>query len=145
MVHETFHALFFIDPLFQSFAEERWNQLDPVARRFILAYFKNRGYDTTDAFLMKNELMAYCLQQPVTSAALYFGKTIPARLSVYSQYERSLPEKDEKSGTWPKLASLFTAEAKAFSDYVQNRWGLEAGPLCDLLDQLDDEQTHDQA
>ena len=132
MVHETFHALFFIDVLFQSFAEERWNQLDPVARRFILAYFKNRGYDTTDAFLMKNELMAYCLQQPVASAALYFGKTIPARLSAYSQYERSLPEKDEKSGTWPKLASLFTAEAKAFSDYVQNRWGLEAGRVWTL-------------
>jgi hypothetical protein len=132
MVHEAFHGLFFIDADFQAFALDRWNNLDPVAKKFLVAYFKNRGYDTTDSYLMKNELMAYCLQQSVAGAGLYFGKTLPERLSAFPHYLSSLPEKDEKSGTWPALAALFTAEARAFSDYVAKRWALEAGRVWDI-------------
>uniref|UniRef100_A0A7C3IP75 Lipoprotein n=1 Tax=Gracilinema caldarium TaxID=215591 RepID=A0A7C3IP75_9SPIR len=132
MVHEAFHGLFFIDPDFQAFALDRWTHLDPVAKKFLVAYFQNRGYDTADPYLMKNELMAYCLQQRVSGAALYFGKTLPERLSAFPQHLKSIPEKDEKSGTWPALASLFTAEAQAFSDYVAKRWGLEAGRVWDI-------------
>ncbi|AEJ19304.1 hypothetical protein [Gracilinema caldarium] len=132
MVHEAFHGLFFIDADFQNFALDRWNHLNPVARKFLVAYFKNRGYDTADSYLMKNELMAYCLQQSVAGAALYFGKTLPERLSAFSNHRSSLPEKDEKSGTWPALAALFTEEARAFSDYVTKRWGLEAGRVWDI-------------
>ncbi|MCA1950644.1 MAG: hypothetical protein LDL24_08730 [Treponema sp.] len=132
MVHEAFHGLFFIDPDFQAFALERWTHLDPVAKKFLVAYFRNRGYDTADAYLMKNELMAYCLQQGVAGAAQYFGKTLPERLAEYPQYLQSMPEKDAASGTWPALAALFTAEAKAFSDYVSKRWGLEAGRVWSI-------------
>ncbi len=132
MVHEAFHGLFFIDPDFQAFALERWTALDPVAKKFLVAYFRNRGYDTADAYLMKNELMAYCLQQGVAGAAQYFGKTLPERLAEYPQHLMSMPEKDVSSGTWPALAALFTAEAKAFSDYVFKRWGLEAGRVWSI-------------
>jgi hypothetical protein len=132
MVHEAFHGLFFIDPEFQAFALDRWTHLDPVAKKFLVAYFKNRGYDTADSYLMKNELMAYCLQQNVAGAALYFGKTLPERLSAFPQHLQNIPEKDEKSGTWPVLANLFTAEARSFSDYVKKRWGLEAGRVWDI-------------
>jgi hypothetical protein len=132
MVHEAFHGLFFIDSDFQSFALDRWTHLDPVAKHFLVAYFQNRGYDTADPYLMKNELMAYCLQQRVPGAALYFGKTLPERLSAFPQHLKSIPEKDERSGTWPALATLFTAEAQAFSDYVAKRWGLEAGRVWDI-------------
>jgi len=132
MVHEAFHGLFFIDPEFQAFALDRWTHLDPVAKKFLIAYFKNRGYDTADSYLMKNELMAYCLQQNVAGAALYFGKTLPERLSAFPQHLQNIPEKDEKSDTWPVLANLFTSEARSFSDYVKKRWGLEAGRVWDI-------------
>lgn len=132
MVHEAFHGLFFIDPDFQAFALDRWTHLDPVAQTFLLAYFKNRGYDTGDTYLMKNELMAYCLQQPVSGASLYFGKTLPERLFAFPQYRNSIPEKDDKSATWPTLATIFTAEARAFSNYVAQRYGLEAGRVWDM-------------
>jgi len=132
MVHEAFHGLFFIDPEFQAFALDRWTHLDPVAKKFLIAYFKNRGYDTADSYLMKNELMAYCLQQNVAGAALYFGKTLPERLSAFPQHLQNIAEKDEKSDTWPVLANLFTSEARSFSDYVKKRWGLEAGRVWDI-------------
>jgi len=132
MVHEAFHGLFFIDSDFQDFSLDRWSRLDPVAKEFLVAYFQNRRYDTTDPYLMKNELMAYCLQQRVSDAPLYFGKTLPERLSAYPKYVKSIPEKDDASGTWPVLASLFTAEAQAFSNYVAKRWGLEAGRVWDI-------------
>ncbi|MFQ3547440.1 MAG: hypothetical protein SNJ56_03810 [Termitinemataceae bacterium] len=127
MVHEAFHGLFFIDEAFQAFCEERLQYLDRTAKQFFLAYMNNRRYDITDTYLMKNELMAYCLQQPVSGAAQYFGKTLPARLEPYGQYQSILKGKDEQTGSWPELAALFTREAQAFSDYVAKRWGLEAG------------------
>jgi hypothetical protein len=43
----------------------------------------------------------------------------------------SLPEKEEVTPDgrlyWPEIAAVFTAEAEAFSRYVNQRWGLAAG------------------
>ncbi|QQO11426.1 hypothetical protein JFL75_16940 [Breznakiella homolactica] len=127
MVHESFHGIFFIKEDFRDFSLDRWERLDPAARRFISAYFDYNRYDTADTYLMMNELMAYCLQQPVSRAGQYFGKTIASRLENDPRRSGALPEKDEESGTWPLLGDLFTREAEAFSGFVRSRYGLTAG------------------
>ncbi|GAB1481538.1 hypothetical protein MASR2M78_03530 [Treponema sp.] len=132
MVHEAYHGLFFSDTDFRLFAASRWDSLDSTARKFLAAYFDLHRYDTKDRYLMTNELMAYCLQQPVSLASKYFGETLPSRLDKDERRRESLPEADPLSGKWPELGELFTQEASAFDTYVKNRWGLRAGIVSTL-------------
>jgi hypothetical protein len=127
MVHEGFHGLFFIDEDFRNFSRERWGRLPRTAKRFILSYFDSQRYDLEDDYLMVNEFMAYCLQQSASAAGNYFGKTLAGRIDENSWRRVVLPPKDEAAGNWPELAAAFTAEAEAFSNYVNRRWGLAAG------------------
>jgi hypothetical protein len=71
--------------------------------------------------------MAHVLQQNVSAAAVYFGKTAPERIEAIEWRRAALPEKDPETGAWPSLAASFTAEAEAFSAYVHTRWSLAAG------------------
>ncbi|MDR2068541.1 MAG: hypothetical protein LBP71_01560 [Spirochaetaceae bacterium] len=132
MVHEGFHGLFFIDGEFRDFSLRRWEQLPGPARRFILSYFDYQRYDVADSYLMVNEFMAHCLQQSVSLAGLYFGQTLAARIDASSWRRGVLPPKDEASGSWPELAGIFSAEAAAFSAYVNRRWGLSAGRVWQI-------------
>jgi hypothetical protein len=127
-VHEGFHGLFFIDPEFRSFCEGRYNRLDPAARRFLLSFFGYQQYDTADPFLMVNEFMAHLLQQPVEEVSRYFGQTLPSRLAG-SWRVASLPPQDRETGRWPDLDRACTAEARALSTWVAERWGLSAGSI----------------
>jgi hypothetical protein len=133
LAHEGFHGLFFIDDDFQNFCRRRWEQLPAAAKGFITSYFEfdDMAYDTNDEYLLVNEFMAYILQQPVSQVGEYFGKTAPLRLGT-SLLSSFLPLKDEASGTWPSLAAAFTAEAEAFSAYVNRRWGLSGGRIWRL-------------
>lgn len=131
MVHEAFHGLYFIDKDFRDFSRQRWEQLSDPAKRFLIAYFDLQQYDTTDEYLLLNEFMAHVLQQPVSQAADYFGRNLPLRLES-TRRASALPQKDSSSGTWPQLAAAFTAEAEAFSAYVNRRWGLAAGRVWAL-------------
>ena len=127
LTHESFHGLFFIDRDFREFSRGRWENLSPQASRFIRALFGSMAYDTGDAGLMINELMAYCLQQPVSQAARYFGEIQAGRLAELPRRRAALPPRDDATGTWPEIARSFQAEAAAFSAYVERRWGLAAG------------------
>jgi hypothetical protein len=126
MAHEGYHGLFFIDEDFRAFTRDRWQQLSPEAKRFIVSFFGFQQYDTADEYLLVNEFMAHVLQQPVSQAGRYFGQTLPASME-NSWRKAHLPAKDEASNSWPSLAAAFTREAEAFSAYVNTRWGLAAG------------------
>ncbi|MDR2746155.1 MAG: hypothetical protein LBB77_01800 [Treponema sp.] len=127
MAHEGFHGIFFIDEDFREFSRRRWENLEPAARRFIISYFDYQHYDIRDEYLMVNEFMAHVLQQPVSRAGRYFGETLASRIDASPWRRTVLPEKDESTGTWPALADLFIAEARAFDAYAAGRWGLGAG------------------
>jgi hypothetical protein len=129
MVHEYFHGLYFIDKEFEDFSRTRWENLHPAAKRFLSEYFASQRYDTNNEYLMANELMAYCLQQPVNNAADYFGKTLAGRIDANPLRRNALPAKDNVSESWPILSELFTKEANAFSEYVTTRWNLRAGSM----------------
>jgi len=131
MAHEGYHGLFFIDEEFRNFSKKRLQQLPSAARRFIVSFFEFQQYDTKDEYLLVNEFMAHVLQQSVSQAGGYFGSQLPERLE--STWRKSaLPPKDEASGLWPYLAAVFTDETQAFSDYVNQRWGLAAGRVWTL-------------
>jgi len=131
LAHELFHGLFFIDEDFRTFTRNRWDRLSAPAKRFITSYFDYMQYDTDDEYLLVNEFMAYILQQSVSQARDYFGRQLPQTLES-SWRASALPPKDNASGTWPSLASIFTAEAEAFSSYVNRRWGLAAGRVWNV-------------
>jgi hypothetical protein len=80
-----------------------------------------------DPYLVVNEFMAHILQQPSSMSAKYFGETLAGRISEHEWRHAVLPPKDEAAGNWPELAKAFSAEAAAFSAYVNSRWGLSAG------------------
>jgi hypothetical protein len=132
MVHEGFHGLFFIDEDFRDFCRRRWAGLSRQARNFILSYFDYQNYDTGDEYLVINELMAHCLQQPVSQVSRYFGETLASRINASPWRRQVLPEKDEAAGSWPELGRAFRIEAEAFSEYVHTRWGLSAGRVWDI-------------
>ncbi|GHV28069.1 hypothetical protein AGMMS4952_10890 [Spirochaetia bacterium] len=127
MAHEGFHGIFFIDEDFRDFSRRRWDNLSRPAKRFIRSYFEYQRYDVNDQYLLVNEFMAHVLQQPVSMAAKYFGETLAGRISEHEWRHTALPPKDEATNTWPELADTFSAEAAAFSAYVNGRWGLAAG------------------
>ena len=127
MAHEGFHGLFFIDEDFRDFSRERWQALSRQDKDFILSFFDYQRYDTGDEYLTINEFMAHILQQPVSRAGVYFGETLPRRLQTSPRRAAVLDGKDEQSNSWPRFAAAFTQEARAFSEYVNNRWGLSAG------------------
>jgi hypothetical protein len=131
MAHEGFHGIFFVDEDFRAFSRRRWEQFPSAAKKFLVSFFEFQQYDIKDEYLLINEFMAHVLQQPVSQAADYFGRNLPLRLE--STWRASaLPKKDAASGTWPSLATAFTAEAEAFSAYVNSRWGLSAGRVWTL-------------
>ncbi|MDR0553725.1 MAG: hypothetical protein LBG76_02850 [Treponema sp.] len=129
MIHEGFHGIFFIDEDFNHFCRARWEKLNPQAKRFLLSFFDYQHYDIKDSYLVVNEFMAYCLQQPVSQAGWYFGEKIAAQIEASTWRYTVLPPKDEARGVWPLLARVFTEEAEALSDYVERRWGLAAGRI----------------
>ena len=134
MVHEGFHGIYFIDEDFRNFSRQRWDIFPPHAKKFLLSFFEFQAYDTKDPDLVINEFMAHILQRPVSQAGWYYGESLPNRMITASpRRASSLPEKEEltKEGRryWPDLASAFTAEAEAFSRYVNLRWGFAAGKV----------------
>ncbi|MDR0910432.1 MAG: hypothetical protein LBM77_11785 [Spirochaetaceae bacterium] len=133
MVHEGYHGIYFVDADFQKFAAQRWQALEPAAKRFLKSYLAWSGYDSTDESLMINEFMAYNLERPPEAVGWYLGDTAPRRI-MNSWRKQDLPEQAPVKGTsdgmgWPGLITSFTREAEAFSEYVHTRWHLYGGTI----------------
>ncbi|MDR2071121.1 MAG: hypothetical protein LBP81_06890 [Treponema sp.] len=132
LVHEGFHGIFFMDEEFREFSRRRWENLDDDARRVFRSYLDFQRYDPADPYLVVNEFMAYCLQQPVSQAGAYFGENMPRQIFTSSWRRSVLPPPVESPAgdrSWPALARIFTREAEAFSAYVFRRWGYAAGRI----------------
>jgi hypothetical protein len=133
MVHEGYHGVYFIDADFRDFTKKRWEALKLTpegrdARSFILQFFDYQKYDIKDSYLVRNEFMAYLLQQSANAAVSYFGETLPSRVWKTEWRHPYMPAPDE-DGKWPGLGKRLSGEAQVFSDYVNRRWGFAAGRL----------------
>lgn len=123
--HEAWHSLYFIDENFKNFVAAVYYTTDPNTLGFLVDYFKSQahlGYDTNDDFLMKNEFMAYMIQQKVGATGSYFVTR----------------------ATWPDVKSFspalsayvidtngqgFEEAAKALNEFVFDNYGLIAGDV----------------
>jgi len=132
MAHEGFHGLFFIDKDFRDFSRQRWEVFPDFAKTFLLTYLDQQSYDIAWEYLVINEFMAHVLQLPVSQVSWYFGQFLPTRVAARAPNAVPLREERRDGGRfWPELASVFTAEAEAFSSYVNERWGFAAGRVWD--------------
>jgi len=126
MAHEGFHGLFHTDAEFRAFTEDRWNRFDEGAKRMFLAFLRDQDYDVSEDYIVQKEFASFLLQQSTSQAKFYFGRRIPSRIfdPAWHDENRNL---ETASGDFPRFASIFTAEAEAFSAFVGGRWGFAAG------------------
>ena len=93
------------------------------ARDFLKLYFKSYdslGYDTGDEYLMRNEFMAYMLQQSPKMTVRNFQK-----ISTWSTLALRSPE---LSGYMQRTeCSDFLDASERLCGYVSERWGLWGG------------------
>lgn len=121
--HETTHAIYFQDPDYRKLADRLWSALDADALFFWKRHFAWRTYDTADRDLCVNELQAYCVQQPVSSASAYYSEVLKRLSEAYPDDAARFDEDREAI-----LASV-EATARVLDGYLHERWGLRAGRL----------------
>jgi len=131
MAHEGFHALHYIDEDFREFTRQRWEIFCNKGKMLLLSFFVIQAYDISDIELVYKEFSAHMLYWPVNQAGWFFGESMPTRVTTTNPlYAFILPPSREVTRGrlhWPELATIYTAEAQAFSNYVNQRWGFAAG------------------
>lgn len=125
LAHEGWHGIYFTDDDFRNIVASIYYTIDPNTRKYLIRYFQvtpSLNYDTTDEYLLKNEFMAYLLQQPVSSTSEYFLKM--AR----REHSQQLA-KEEADYVISTDANGFTSAAAMLDEYVNSRWGLNGGRI----------------
>lgn len=123
LAHEAWHTLFFADEEFRNYVAAVYYTMDPQSLEFLIDYFRSQpslGYDVNDDYLMKNEFMAYIMQQSVANCGQYF---------VNHAWWNSV------MAFTPDLARYvintkgvgFEEAAKALNEFVFDKYGLVAG------------------
>ena len=114
---------------FQLINHEAWHSLyytmDPQCLGFLIDYFKSQahlGYDTNDEFLMKNEFMAYMIQQKVGATGPYFVSR-----AGWSDVRSFSPELS--AYVINTNGQGFEEATKALNDFVFDNYGLIAGDV----------------
>lgn len=123
LAHEAWHTLFFADEEFRNYVAAIYYTMDPQSLEFLIDYFRSQpslGYDVNDDYLMKNEFMAYIMQQGIADCGQYF---------VNHAWWNSV------MSFTPDLANYvintkgkgFEDAAIALNDFVFDKYGLVAG------------------
>ncbi len=123
--HEAWHSLYFIDENFKNFVAAIYYTMDPQCLGFLIDYFKSQahlGYDTNDEFLMKNEFMAYMIQQKVGATGPYFVSRAD-----WSDVRSFSPELS--AYVINTNGQGFEEATKALNDFVFDNYGLIAGDV----------------
>lgn len=123
IAHESWHGIFFTDEEFRNFTAGLYEAFPSKAMEFIQTYWEfasGLGYDRNDSYLMKNEFMAYIMQQGVSAVQSYFTglagrNAVKDHCPELGNYIRKTEAED------------FKKAAEAFNDYAYERWGLAAG------------------
>ena len=121
--HEGFHGVFFTHEELRAKMAEIYNKMDYKSLEFVKSYYRvspELDYDTTDLYLVQNELMAYTIQHKVSSVAPYY-KNLASRAHV----QKAIP--DLANYILDTNAAGFTAIAKEIDYFVNENYGLNAG------------------
>lgn len=123
LAHESWHGIFFIDEDFRNAVAAVYYTVDDNTMSFIKGYWASQpglGYDPADDFLMKNEFMAYIMQQPLSGISKYF-----VHLANRGSVIKAMPE----LSAWVRQTEGITFEdaGKILDAYAFDNWGLRAG------------------
>ncbi len=123
MAHEAFHGIYFTDAEFRKYSDALYDSFDSRALDMLKAFFtasSNLEYDVNDDYLMKNEFMAYMLQQAPSNAGNYFV----TKSTWYGVRLESPAGTDYVIKTDGKD---FTNACQSLSEYVERRFGCWGG------------------
>lgn len=123
LAHEAWHTLFFADDEFRNYVAAVYYTMDPQSLEFLIDYFRSQpslGYDVNDDYLMKNEFMAYIMQQSVANCGQYFvnhawWNSVMAFTPTLANYVINTKGKG------------FEDAANALNEFVFDKYGLVAG------------------
>ncbi|HTX74397.1 MAG TPA: hypothetical protein VMC79_16315 [Rectinemataceae bacterium] len=122
IVHESTHAIFFVDPDYRSFVFSAWASIGEDERWFWKLYFSWAGYDTSSEYLMANEFQAYLLQQPLARTFDYFSKTwVTQILQKHPEYKTTIDAYLERFG------DRYQVHARTLDAWLEQKYGLGAG------------------
>ena len=128
LAHEGWHGIYFGDEEFRDTVAMCYLMFDSVSMDFLQTYwetYESLQYDRSDEYLMRNEFMAYHLQQTVGQIADYF--TTRAK---WGSVQRS--QKKNADYIVSTNAEAFTDTALFLSEYAFTRWGLVAGRVWNI-------------
>lgn len=135
ITHESFHGIYFLDSEFRSFSDKIYDRVDSVSKNFLQGYFNltpTLNYNINDDFLMRNEFMAYMLQQKTNSVENYYSKNIAERKTI----KENLPQ--TSSHIRMTNASAYVKASTELSNYVNQKYGLEAGRVALIYRETED-------
>lgn len=125
IAHEAWHGVFFGDADFRKFIDDVYDNFDEQSLTYIKRYWtctKDLSYDLNDDYLMRNEFMAYIMQQNLASLQQYIVTRSGWRNKVDSDYDLVEYVKENN-------AEYFYEAGVKINDYVFKRWGFSAGRL----------------
>ena len=126
LAHEGWHTLFFTSEEFRNFVAATYYTMDPSSRDFLIGFFRSQkslGYDINDAYLMKNEFMAYVMQQPLKKVSEYFTGIAGWGSVMKAEPELSAYIRETN-------ARGFEDAAVMLDDFVHDKWGIECGNIA---------------
>ena len=123
VAHESWHGIYFLDEDFRNFVEKEYNAFDSASMQFIKTFWhtqKGLNYDLNDDYLMKNEFMAYIMQQSLRYCSSYF---------VQISNRESVIENQSQDAAYIRSnnAFYFVKACQSLNDYAFTRWALAAG------------------
>lgn len=125
LAHEGYHIIYFNDENFRNYVSAVYYTMEQNSLNFLIDYFKSQSslnYDTNDDYLMKNEFMAYIMQQPIGAVGNYFVNHAKWK-SVYS-FTPALSEFIIKNG-----GQAFEDAAIIMNDFVFDNYGIKCGNI----------------
>ncbi|MBO6130716.1 MAG: hypothetical protein J6P28_01995 [Treponema sp.] len=129
LAHECWHGIYFTNAPFRNLIAGLHKKFNPQAREFLEVYWANNPnlhYDRSDDFLMKNEFMAYMLQQNPAEAKKYFMGW--ARDSFMPRIAPKLSDYVIQNS-----AEDFVSMSSLLDSWTFENWGLGAGRVSLIL------------
>lgn len=123
MAHECWHGIYFTRPEFRALVSELYDNFDSTYMSFLKIYFKTQpglNYDINDDYLMRNEFMAYILQNSLGFVRDYF-------ITRANWNSVQINEGPQANYVIRTKGQAFYDACRAMSDFVFDNWGLAAG------------------
>lgn len=123
IAHECWHGIYFTSPDFRAEVDRVYDGFDKKSLEFIQVFWETQpglNYDRADDYLMRNELMAYIMQQSLPNVANYFVEL--AKRSSVNQIEGPLAAYIRETG-----AAAFADAGEELNQWAFDNYGFAAG------------------